>query len=72
MNHDYFKELLENRLFVPFAIHLSSGQVYSVRYPGCALLTRTRLVIAKLQDADKIYVCSLLHVTSVERLQSAA
>jgi hypothetical protein len=71
MNHDYFLQLLSRRPFEPFAVHLSSGEVHAVRYPGCAILTRTRLVIAD-SDADNIVVCSLLHITSVEMLQSAA
>jgi hypothetical protein len=70
MNHDYFQELLNARPFVPFAVHLSSGEVHAVRYPGCAILTRTRLVIAD-PDADRIVVCSLLHVTSVQMLEPA-
>lgn len=65
MNHDYFQQLLSAQPFEPFAVHLSSGEVHQVRYPGCAL---TRLVIAD-PDADNIVVCSLLHVTSVEMLQ---
>lgn len=70
MNHEYFEQLLEARPFVPFAVHLSSGQTHQVRYPGCALLTRTRLVITD-PDADRIAVCALLHIASVEMLQPA-
>jgi hypothetical protein len=71
MNLEYFQELLNKRPFEPFAVHLSSGEVYAVRYPGCAALTRTRLVITD-PDADRIAVCSLLHIASVDLLQSAA
>jgi hypothetical protein len=71
MNYDYFRELLDRRPFEPFAIRLSSGEVHAVRYPGYNILTRTRLVIAD-PDADQIVVCSLLHISSVEMLQSAA
>jgi hypothetical protein len=70
MSHEYFQQLLNNRPFEPFTVHLSSGVVHAVRYPGCAILTRTRLVIAD-PDADQIVVCSLLHIASVEMLQSA-
>ena len=69
MNHEYFQQLLNARPFEPFAVHLSSGEVHAVRYPGCAILTRTRLVIAD-PDADRIVVCSLLHVSSVQMLQT--
>jgi hypothetical protein len=70
MNYDYFHQLLNARPFEPFAVHLSRGEVHPVRYPGCAVLTRTRLVITD-PDADSIVVCSLLHVASVEMLQTA-
>jgi hypothetical protein len=71
MNHEYFHELLNVKPFEPFAVHLSSGEVHAVRYPGCAALTRTRLVITD-PDADRIVVCSLLHIASVKTLQPAA
>jgi hypothetical protein len=71
MSYEYFRELLDKRPFEPFAVHLSSGEVYAIRYPGCANLTRTRLVIVD-PDADHIVVCSLLHIASVEMLQSVA
>jgi hypothetical protein len=68
MNQEYFQELLNARPFVPFAVHLSSGVTHAVRYPGCAALTRTRLVITD-PDADRIVVCSYLHIASVEMYQ---
>jgi hypothetical protein len=70
MNYDYFRQLLDARPFEPFAVHMSSGAVYQVRYPSCAALTRTRLVITD-PDADQIAVCSLLHVASVETFPTA-
>jgi hypothetical protein len=70
MNHEYLQQLLNARPFEPFAVHLASGVTHPVRYPGCAILTRTRLVIAD-PDADHIVVCSLLHIASVEMLQAA-
>ena len=70
MNYDYFRELLDARPFEPFVVHLSSGAVHPVRYPSCAALSRTRLVIID-PDADRIVICSLLHVASVEVLQTA-
>jgi hypothetical protein len=69
MNHEHFRQLLNARPFEPFAVHLSSGVTHAVRYPGCAILTRTRLVIAD-PDADHNVVCSLLHIASVQMLQT--
>jgi hypothetical protein len=71
MNYDYFQDLLSRRPFEAFVVHLSSGEVHAVRYPSCAALTRTRLVITD-PDADRIVVCSLLHVASVDLVQPAA
>jgi hypothetical protein len=70
MNYEYFQQLLSARPFEPFVVHLSSGAVHPVRYPGCAALTRARLVITD-PDADRIVICSLPHVASVEVLQDA-
>jgi hypothetical protein len=69
MNYEYFRQLLSAQPFQPFAVELSSGAIHPVRYPGCAVLTRTRLVITD-PDADNIVVCSLLHVVRVEMLQA--
>ena len=71
MNHEYFERLLTARPFEPFVVHLSSGVTHAVRYPNCANLTRTRLVIVD-PDADNIIVRSLLHVISVDMLQNPA
>jgi hypothetical protein len=71
MNYDCFRRLLKQQPFEPFAIHLSSGEVHVVRHPEFATLTRTRIVVVD-PDADQITVCSLLHVASVEMLQSTA
>jgi hypothetical protein len=45
MTFEYFQQLLDKRPFEPVAVRLSSGEVHAVRYPGCAALTRTWLVI---------------------------
>jgi hypothetical protein len=71
MNYEYFRRLLKPEPFEPFAVHLSSGEIHVVRHPEFATLARTRLVVVD-PDADQITVCSLLHVASVEMLQSAA
>jgi hypothetical protein len=65
MTYEYFQGLLNARPFVPIVVQLSSGDIHAVRYPGCAVLTRTRMVIAD-PDADQIVVCSLLHIVKVE------
>jgi hypothetical protein len=70
MNFEYFQRLLNARPFQPFTVQLSSGAAHAVRYPGCAILTRTRMVIVD-PDADDIVVISLLHVVKVEMLSGS-
>ena len=71
MNSDYIRELIHRQPFEPFAVRLSNGEIHAVRHPEFANVTRTRMVIVD-PEADRITVCSLLHVASVEMLQSAA
>ena len=68
MNADAIRELVRRQPFAPFVIRLSSGEAHEVRHPECILVTKTRLVITDPQE-DRIAVCSLMHVTSVDYLQ---
>jgi hypothetical protein len=69
-----FRDLLATRPFKPFRVVMSSGQTYEVRHPEMAWLTRSDLLIG-LDDADdgipaNFKICSLLHITAVEPLNS--
>ena len=71
-----FRDLLGQRPFRPFRLVMSSGQSYEVRHPEMALLTRTDILVG-VDEADdgvpvNFKICSLLHVTAVEPLTSAA
>ena len=71
-----FRDLLAQRPFRPFRLVMSSGQVYEVRHPEMALLTRTDMLVG-IDEADdgvpaSFKICSLLHVTAVEPLNSTA
>ena len=63
------QELLRRQPFEPFVIRLTNGERHEVRHPEMALLLKSRLVIA-LPD-DRMVICPLLHIASVETLQSA-
>ncbi len=69
-----FRELLTRQPFMPFRIVMSSGQAYEVRHPEMALLTRTDLLVGIDETKDgvpaRFKICSLLHVTAVEPLES--
>jgi hypothetical protein len=67
-----FQELLTKRPFEPFRLVMSSGQVYDVRHPEMAFLTRTDILVG-VGDTDEgvpaaFKICSLLHVTATEPL----
>ena len=68
MNHDAMQQLLRREPFEPFEIRLTNGEKHEVRHPEMALLLKTRIVIA-LPD-DRMVIAPLLHIASVETLQS--
>jgi hypothetical protein len=71
-----FKEPLFRKPFLPFRITLSSGQSFDVRHPETAFLSRTNIYIGAGGFEDGIpaeyRICSLLHVTSIEPIDSAS
>jgi hypothetical protein len=68
MNADAIREMLGREPFQPFVIHLSSGEAHEVRHPECLAIGKGRIAITDL-DADRVAICSLVHVTSIEFLQ---
>jgi hypothetical protein len=69
-----FRELLSARPFKPFRLVMSSGQSYDIRHPEMALLTRSDLLVG-IDEADdgvpaEFKICSLLHVSAVEPINS--
>jgi hypothetical protein len=68
MNADAIREMLQRQPFQPFVIHLSSGETHEVRHPKCVAIGKGRIAITD-PDADRVAVCSLVHVASVEFLQ---
>lgn len=70
-----FRDLLQEKPFKPFRIVMSSGQAYEVRHPEMAWLMKTDILVG-LEEEDhlptRFKICSMLHVTAVEPLASAA
>jgi hypothetical protein len=70
-----FRELLSQRPFKPLRLVMSSGQVYEVRHPEMAMLTRTDILVGVGASDDGVpaefRICSLLHVTSIEPIDLA-
>jgi hypothetical protein len=71
-----FRELLAQRPFKPFRLVMSSGQSYDVRHPEMAMLTRMSMLVGTDIAEDGVpaefKICSLLHVATVEPLNSAS
>ena len=70
-----FRDLLAARPFRPFRLVMSSGQAHEVRHPEMAWLTRTSILVG-VDIADdglpaEFKICSLLHVTAIEPLNSS-
>lgn len=71
-----FRDLLSERPFQPFRLVMSSGETYEVRHPEMAWLTRTDILVGLDETDDglptRFRIYSLLHVTTVEPIASAA
>ena len=71
-----FRELLAARPFKPFRLVMSSGQTYDVRHPEMAFLTRSDLLVGIDEAEDGVpaefKICSLLHVSAIEPINSAS
>jgi hypothetical protein len=71
-----FRELLAQRPFKPFRLVMSSGQSYDVGHPEMAMLTKSDLLVGIGDTDDEVpaefKICSLLHVSAIEPLGSAA
>jgi hypothetical protein len=71
-----FRNLLSERPFKPFRLVMSSGQSYEVRHPEMALITKSDILVGVDIEDDGVpaefKICSMLHVTAVEPLESAA
>jgi hypothetical protein len=56
--------------FVPFQIHTSAGEVFSVEHPkNCAIVART--VVVALPDGENAIMLSPLHISGVAGAQPA-
>jgi len=70
-----FQKLLKTRPFQPFRIIMSSGERYEVRHPEMAFLLRTKIVLGLDPDkqgiAEDWTMCSLLHITAIEPVETS-
>lgn len=64
------QEALRREPFQPFRLHLTTGQMFDVRHPEFAALTRTSVFVGFSSEGDEIpdrmIQCDLLHVVALE------
>ena len=76
MTTQTFRELLSRRPFQPFRLVMSSGESHEVRHPEMAMLTRTDILVGTDVADDGVpaefRICALLHVATVEPLNSGS
>lgn len=70
MNMESIREWLNRRPFEPFVLRLSNGETHEVRHPENVVLLKTRIIVG-YPETDRAVHCSLIHVNSVDALQSA-
>jgi hypothetical protein len=78
MRQEDLIEILRQRPFQPFRIHVSDGTVYEVRHPEFVLVGRSRALVflpspGQAPPAFERYeAVALLHITRLELLESPA
>jgi hypothetical protein len=70
MNAEALRRFIDKRPFEPFAVELSSGQVYRVTHPEAVMLLKNTLVIGD-PETDAVVWCSLVHIAAVRRQQES-
>ena len=69
-----FRNLLKARPFKPFRLGMSSGQSYVVGHPEMAMVSKSDIVVGIDIEEDGVpaefKICSMLHVTAVEPLET--
>jgi len=75
MTAEVIRDWMQRRPFQPFRITTSSGDVYDIRHPETAFLTRAELVIGLGERGgipSRYRTVSLLDVTAIEPTDSSA
>ncbi|MBI4581444.1 MAG: hypothetical protein HY718_17205 [Planctomycetes bacterium] len=75
MTADALKPMLTRQPFEPVRVKMSSGEVFEIRHPEMAMLTKSGLVITLLDPdgspSDRVEYCSFLHIAGVETVAIA-
>jgi hypothetical protein len=65
MNGKSIRNLLDKRPLETFEIQLSGGEIHRVTHPELACVAGSEVYVY-YPDADRVALCSFLHVTSLE------
>lgn len=71
-------EILRQRPFQAFRIHVSDGTVYEIRHPEIMLVGRSKAYVffppegSALPAVDRFEIVALLHITRLEPVESSA
>jgi hypothetical protein len=68
MRIETLRDLVLRRPFEPFVINLSIGESHEIRHPECLAIGKTRVYVSYPED-DRLVICSMLHIASIEALQ---
>lgn len=75
MRQHEIRDAIRKQPFQPFRIHLSNGQVFDIRHPEFALLTRSsvHVVVPETDNGefDHVIQCDLIHVVAMEQINGA-
>lgn len=70
MTLETLRAMLTRRPFETLRVKMSNGEIFQIRHPEMATLTKTGLIIVLPEPdggpSEKFEVCSYLHIASVE------
>ncbi len=78
MSQQDMLEMLRQRPFQPFRIHVTDGTVYEIRHPEMMVVGRTRALVffppegMALPAIDRYEAVALLHITRLEPVEMSA
>ena len=70
MNAETVRELLRRRPFEPFKLRMTNGDVFEIKHPEMAIVLKTKVIIGDPEN-DRSWICSLIHIASIEAPQAA-
>ncbi len=70
MNMETIREWLNRASFEPFVLRMSNGEIHEVRHPENVALGKNRIIVVD-PTHDRAVHLSLIHVNSIEALQTA-